>query len=752
MPAKQRGTVSLKYFIVPTIVIIVTFAIGSVLVARGIRNFYYGILEQQSMQYAENYALQLTKSAEALEIINDLLDDKLLTAMNSVSLLEDNVDNEVVITWANSLDIDEIYYYNPEGKVLYSNQPHYIGWTSYPGHPVEDFRLSNQSMLIEDIRPDSDSGILNKYSYVRTPRGFFQLGIRAERVDMLLDAFEPNGLLVEMARQAQADSLFLLDSDLVVQYSSNPDFLGTRIAEPSLEKMLATRQPHVMVRGVSDDSVYQVYTPVYLGDVELGILGVTTSLAATQRIINQMTTIGIVLIAILFGSLAHAVYITYRRKKQLLEMAYHDSNSGLPNRRKLINAVLENETPGTALLLAHIQNFDDINHIYGFHFGHALFRTIAHRVEAAFGQLHQVFHVAGNRLVFYVPESRTQEELATLAHEIIEVMEAAIADQELRHQLPVEVAIVEMPDPNVEPEKIFTQASVALLHAGKSDAPYVFFTPDMEEQLLRSDVIERELRSLLGTPTSEHPRRLWVEYQPIVDLKTNQVVYFEALTRMHLPGLGRIPPPEFIEIAEGQQLAIQLGEWVLCESCNFLRQLQQQGFSHVYVSINISAADLLHSGFVERITRLVEQHKIPPHIINLEITESMMMYGFDAANAVLQDLRTRGFRIAIDDFGTGYSSFARLEDLNVDIIKIDKSFVDKILTAEPHRLVIGDLVRMCHRLGMEVVAEGVEEERQRLYLVEQGCDLMQGYLFSKPIEPTQALELLAAEECAGASS
>ena len=742
MPSRYKKNLSLEYFVVPAIIILLTFATVSFLAVRGIRSSFYSLLEQQATQHAENYALQISKSTEAIEVINELLNDKLLTAMNSVSLMVDRIDNETLTVWADSLGIDEIYYYNQAGEILYSNQEHYLGWMSYPGHPVDDFRLSPEPFRIEDIRPDSESGILNKYSYVRTPEGFFQLGIRAIRLDTLVDAFEPNSLLTEMAHKTHVDTLYLLNSDRIVQSSSDPSLIGSRIEEPSLQEMLVPGEPQVMIKRLPEKGVYQVYTPVKLGDTTVGILGLTTSLAPTQRMSDQLTIFGLVAIAVIFGSLSHAIYITYKRKNQLLEMAYHDPNSGLPNRRSLLSTVLDNRQANTALLLAHVRNFDNINLVYGFHFGHTLFRALAQHVQASFADRYQVFHVAGNRFGFYVPTYLPKDELIALAKEVVEVLEEAIEEQGFKHQLDVRVAICDIPDPQADPEKIFANVSVALLHGETAEEPYIFFTPAMEEQLLRNDVIERELRRFLDDPKGEQAGRLWVEYQPIVDLTTNEVVYFEALTRMHLPGLGRIAPPEFIKIAEQQQLAVELGKWVLCESCKFLRQLREHGFDHILVSINISASDLLQTGFAKRMIDLVGQYQLTPQIINLEMTESTLMLDFDTANEVLQSLRAQGFYIAIDDFGTGYSSFARLEDLSVDIIKIDKFFVDKILTTDTERLVIGDLVRMCHRLGLKVVAEGVEEETQRQYLKEQGRDLMQGYLFSRPLLPADAIELL----------
>lgn len=741
MPKKLRSEgVSLRYFIVPTVLVIITFIISSALTVNGIRNFHYSILDQQSTQYAKNYANQIAKSVEAIDVINDLLEDKLLTASNTAALYGDNVNDSILTDLALSLDIDEIYYYNLDGQILHSNQEHYIGWTTYPGHPVDKFRLSDERILVEDIRPDTESGTLNKYSYVRTPFGFFQLGIHANRVENLLDAFEPSRLLAEMLQAAQINTICLLDNNLVIQSSSNPDLIGSRLEDPSILEALRTRETHAMLQELSGERVYLIFTPIHLDGIEVGILAITQSLEATEAVIGQMTLVGFLAITIVFASMGYALYITYKNKKSLLRMAYHDSSSGLPNRRKLLNAIIHNKNIDTALLLVHIRNLTDINHLHGFHVGNALFKTLANQVHKVFGTRHQVFHVADNRIMLHVSDRLSKQELVELANEIVEVTTKAIEEQGFREPLRVRVAIVEIPYPHTDPERIFTNASVALMHKDEeAEHSYVFFNQDMENSLLRTDIIERELRKYLDRP---NPETLWVEYQPIVDLRSNKVVSFEALTRMRLPEWGMIPPPEFIEIAEREQLAKILGTWVLAESCKFLNQLQEVGFGDIQISINVSVADLRHVDFLDRIHAVLLHYNVSPYMINFEITESVMIREFAASNAIFQELRNLGAQIAIDDFGTGYSSFARLEDLNVDTIKIDKYFIDKILTHEPNKLVIGDLVNMCHRLGLQVVAEGVELEEQRQYLIEHNCDRMQGYLFSKSLSVNEALERL----------
>jgi len=214
---------------------------------------------------------------------------------------------------------------------------------------------------------------------------------------------------------------------------------------------------------------------------------------------------------------------------------------------------------------------------------------------------------------------------------------------------------------------------------------------------------------------------------------------------MTSPTLGRVSPPEFISIAERQEMIIPFGYWVLEAACQFIKRIGQQGHSQLYVAVNISVAQLLQKDFLRKVGEIVAKAGIDPHNLQLEITESVLIEDFDEIRAKLQPLQDLGLTIALDDFGTGYSALSRMGELPVDVIKIDKSFIDKILVQDNQRQIIQELIAMCHKLGLIVVAEGVEHEEQRQYLLEAGCDLMQGYLYSKPVIEELALQKLRSD-------
>lgn len=233
-----------------------------------------------------------------------------------------------------------------------------------------------------------------------------------------------------------------------------------------------------------------------------------------------------------------------------------------------------------------------------------------------------------------------------------------------------------------------------------------------------------------------------MQFQPILDLKSNKICGFEALARLNSCELGLVPPLEFIPIAEKTKLIIPIGEKIIHQALRFLNKLKENGHGTINVSINVSAIQLLRVDFNKNLLEMIYEMRVNPENIGLEITESVFALNYQEINRVLGELIDSGIHIAIDDFGTGYSSLARERELNVNCLKIDKYFIDKLLTLKPEEVITGDIISMAHKLGHCAVAEGVEHEEQRQYLLNNGCDKIQGYLVGKPLDEDAALELL----------
>jgi EAL domain-containing protein (putative c-di-GMP-specific phosphodiesterase class I) len=261
----------------------------------------------------------------------------------------------------------------------------------------------------------------------------------------------------------------------------------------------------------------------------------------------------------------------------------------------------------------------------------------------------------------------------------------------------------------------------------------------IEAQVLREEEIKRELVRIAA---SEHSEVLYLQYQPILDLRSNRICGFEALARLRTDKSGPVPPAEFIQIAEKTKLIVPIGEMVITDALRFLNRLTILGYKEINVSVNVSAIQLLRPEFTDRLLELITEMRVNPANIGIEITESIFASDYSVINGIIRKLKDIGLYIAIDDFGTGYSSLAREKELNVNCLKIDKYFIDKLLEDDPDKAITGDIISMAHRLGHYTIAEGVEYEEQKQYLLAHGCDKVQGYLISRPLDEEAAVELL----------
>ena len=257
--------------------------------------------------------------------------------------------------------------------------------------------------------------------------------------------------------------------------------------------------------------------------------------------------------------------------------------------------------------------------------------------------------------------------------------------------------------------------------------------------MAREALIKEEL---IATARDDEGESIFLLYQPIFEAKSGVIYAFEALARFESKNFGIISPLEFISLAEETQMIIPIGKKILRKACNFLKELKTLGYSEVVVSVNVSAIQMLRSDFVSDVKKIIEEAAINPNLLALEFTESIFLTSYDIINKDIGKLRELGIKFSIDDFGVGYSSLARERELQVDCIKLDKYFADDLLAHNPEEVIAGDIISMMHRLGHTVVAEGVEEESQKEYLVAHDCDYLQGYLFSKPVRPEIALGLL----------
>lgn len=304
------------------------------------------------------------------------------------------------------------------------------------------------------------------------------------------------------------------------------------------------------------------------------------------------------------------------------------------------------------------------------------------------------------------------------------------------------IGLYEIGDFETDVDQVLKNVLIASEHASYNadrNISYCFFDAEMELQLLRNEEIKNELSQVSAY---EKESNLYLQFQPILDLNSNSIYGFEALARLNSDKLGSISPLEFIPIAEKTKLIIPIGKIIMHQAFDFLRTMNEKGFDSINISINVSAIQLLRPDFHSDLLVLINEMSLNPTNITLEITESVFSDNYYEINRRLGELISMGIHISIDDFGTGYSSLSRERDLNIDCLKIDKSFIDNLVLLDQEESITCDIISMAHKLGHFVVAEGVENETQKQYLQNCHCDKIQGYLISKPVSPEQAILML----------
>jgi PAS domain S-box-containing protein len=421
----------------------------------------------------------------------------------------------------------------------------------------------------------------------------------------------------------------------------------------------------------------------------------------------------------------------------------HDNRTGLYNRTYLENLLNSDRYKGNqgkrALVGINLNTIHSLTSTYGFHYTLETICNIAEALKKIAGEGQSLYMTYENRFVFYVRNYTEKNELVVFTNEVIKALETVLATERIGGS----IGIVEIEDKKqLEANLLFKNLMIASENAiTSSDSEYgvCFYDKLLEEKVEKAQVIKKELTEIA---TSSDDGGLFLQYQPILDLKNNKIYGFEALARLNSKKYGLVPPLEFIPLAEKNKLIVDIGNKVLRQALGFLKRLNKNGYHELSVSINVSVIQFMKKDFISNLFETIDKIGVDSKNIGIEITESLVAINFNAINSILGELREAGISVYIDDFGTGYSSLARENELNVNFLKIDKSFIDSLLFIKLEESITGDIVSLAHRLGHRVVAEGVEDIRQMGYLKECGCDMVQGYYISRPLDENIAFKFL----------
>ena len=433
-------------------------------------------------------------------------------------------------------------------------------------------------------------------------------------------------------------------------------------------------------------------------------------------------------------------------EERIKHLAHHDPLTGLPNRsmleermKKTLEQAERNEET-VAVLFIDLDRFKTINDSLGHQEGDQLLKHAASRFKQCIRSTDIVSRLGGDEFVIILNHLSDQQHIESVVEKIRDKFrqEMQLGLQELIVTLSIGVSV--FPQDGTEPRMLLKNADTAMYHAKeKGRNCYQFFDAQMNKSVSERITLEQALHQAIKEEQFE------LHYQPQVNLNSGLIVGVEALVRWHHPEKGFISPMDFIPLAEETGQILELGHWVLHEACRQAQQWQQQGLPPISMSVNLSTLQIHADDFLHQVTGVLKDTGLPPHLLDLEITESSIMRNVDETIDKLTALHDLGIQLSIDDFGTGYSSLSYLKRFPLDKLKIDRSFVSEIDVDQDDAMICNTIISMAKSLSLKVVAEGAETRAHLNCLHDYGCDIYQGYYFSKPI-PANAMENMLTEQ------
>jgi diguanylate cyclase (GGDEF)-like protein/PAS domain S-box-containing protein len=429
----------------------------------------------------------------------------------------------------------------------------------------------------------------------------------------------------------------------------------------------------------------------------------------------------------------------------ILHLAQHDALTELPNRLLFIDRLRQSfsrakmERTKVALLFMDIDRFKTINDSLGHHVGDQLLQEVARRLKRCIEGVNTIARLGGDEFVIVLEHVTLIQEVGHVASRIINAMKEPVIVGEHTLGITVSIGIGIYPEDGSDVIGLMKSADAAMYHAkemGRNN--YQFFTSEMNARIGEQVLLETHLRRALENG------ELSLHYQPQVHLESGRINGVEALLRWTNTELGTVSPSQFIPVAEESGMIIPIGNWMLRSVCEQMRRWEDEGIRGVRVAVNLSALQFRQADFVRSLETLVAEMGIWPEKLELEITESTLMESAENTIDNLNRLRQHGFKIAIDDFGTGYSSLSYLKRFPIDRLKIDQSFVRDLDSDPDDAAIVSAIIAMAHSLDLDIVAEGVEKEAHRDFLLGLNCYEAQGFLYSRPLPPDEVVALLRA--------
>jgi diguanylate cyclase (GGDEF)-like protein len=440
------------------------------------------------------------------------------------------------------------------------------------------------------------------------------------------------------------------------------------------------------------------------------------------------------------SSLEEKQTILVKQRDILDHSAHYDSLTSIPNRLNFVeklNRYIQLNHP-FAVWFIDLDRFKEINDSFGHSIGDGVLQEVAERLEKTIG-LESVARFGGDEFAIIIENAQSKNDTEAIIKHFLEMLTDPMNVGGYEIFITCSAGASFFPSDAQSAEELLRNADSAMYQAkdeGKNT--YQFYTQEMTQKVYERLTLENSLRKALGN------QEFILYYQPQVDMSLGKVIGFEALIRWNHPEFGIISPLKFIPIAEETGLIIEIGEWVIEEASRQISEWKREGLNPGYIAVNISAKQLIHGNLEKIVPTILKKHNCLSEWIELELTESIIMNNPDYSKNILVQLSEMGFKLAIDDFGTGYSSLAYLKNLPINKLKIDKSFVDNLPDNQADGEIVKSIIHLCKGLNLNIVAEGIEMDKQGTFLLKEGCLIAQGYYYYKPLPSFEAKETLTA--------
>ena len=432
-------------------------------------------------------------------------------------------------------------------------------------------------------------------------------------------------------------------------------------------------------------------------------------------------------------------------EKRLQYIAHHDALTDLPNRILFMDRVHQALAHArryhklAAILFIDLDRFKNINDTLGHIVGDKLLVALSTNLKETVREDDTIARLGGDEFAILVNNITSENDVAPVAQKVLDCLDQVIKIEAHSLYITASIGISLFPNDGEDADTLLKHADVAMYRAkdlGKNN--FQFYSKDMSARASHRLLLESGLRQAMKN------QEFVLHYQPQVDIHSREIIGFEALIRWHNPDLGLVAPIDFVPLLEETGLIVEVGDWVIDTACCQLKSWQDAGHKNLSMSVNVSGRQFHSADFYDRVVEQVNKYHLPPELLELEITESILMDNQQKTIEIIDQLDAYGFRIAIDDFGTGYSSLSYLRRFRIDTLKIDQSFVRDVIDDPDDAAITSAIIAMAHSLKLDIVAEGVENSQQLEFLMEKNCQLVQGYFFSRP-QPAEKISVLLVE-------